>query len=243
MNGLVKVAYLTVQIDTFFASSIRVSVTILSPVMRQSRHFHATLSFLIGFCISILLVRQFRERNPTNDVHRLIGARDYAPMINRLTLPRRSIVDYLSQYRTNIEGSSRKEILYAIWVVAQFQYRWLNIVGSIGEIGPHHGQLTTFLYLMRRYRGQRLFAVEPTVQSDESIRRRKKIILHNVLQYADAYEDEISIHFGPTLELNPVFHNLSTPSTWWNQEIVAGQAIQLISVRSILLVFFDFELF
>ena len=244
MNDLVRVADLTVQINCLSAASQRVTVTIVSLVMRQSRYFQATLSFLLGLCFSILFVRHFRGGNPTTDVDRLIGTHShYAPMINRLNLPRRSIVDYLSEYRTKIEGSLRKEILYAIWIIAQFQYRWLNIVGSIGEIGPHHGQLTTFLYLMRRFRGQKLFAVEPTKVSNESIRERKRIFLHHVLQYADAYEDEINMYFGSTLNFTPIFTNVSTPFNWWNQAISAGQAIQLISVRSILLFFFDSALF
>lgn len=152
----------------------------------------------------------------------------------RVTVPLALHRKYLAEYSTAIDGWFNYEVLYVIWTLTQFQYDDLHLIGAIGEIGVHHGKLTCYLYLMRRYEEQILFAVDvfekQALNKDNSGLGRKDIFLNNVKTYADLSSSQLLIYSGSSLDLNPSFSKDKNAVSWWHSEILEQQGIQIISV-------------
>lgn len=154
---------------------------------------------------------------------------------------------YLQEYDTTIDGWFSREILYALWVISQYQYDTLNIYGGIGEIGVHHGKLTSYMYLLRRYQEQTLFAVDvfdnQALNKDGSGRGQKDMFLKHIRNYAQVSSNEVAMYAGSSLDLNPIFSQDDSAVRLWNEEIVGERGLQLVSVschdfQSLILCFF-----
>ena len=146
---------------------------------------------------------------------------------------------YLKEYATNVDGWIHREIFYAVWVISQYQYEHLNLFGGIGEIGVHHGKFTCFLYLLRRYKEQNIFAVDvfdnQKLNKDGSGRGQKETFFKHVREYTQIFRNELAIYSGSSLDLNPVFSKENKAISWWEKSVVGQRGLQLVSV-SILLV-------
>ena len=167
-------------------------------------------------------------------IERFVETPQLPALTDRIQLPVQLFTQYLQEYRTQIDGWFSREVLYVIWIVAQYQYDHLHLSGSIGEIGVHHGKFTCFLYLMRRYREQKLFAVDvfdnQALNKDESGRGEKEFFLNNVRKYADLHRNELALYAGSSADLNPTFSTNRSAMQWWKNEAVGPRGLQLVSV-------------
>ena len=154
-------------------------------------------------------------------------------------MPRRLHLKYLDEYQRKVDGWINHEILYFVWILSQYQYETLKTFGAIGEIGVHNGKFTCYLYLMRRYEEQKLFAVDvfdnQVLNKDGSGRGQKDIFLRHVGIYAHVLPEQLTMYAGSSLDLNPIFSKDNRAIQWWIDSVVGNQGIQIISVR---LVFF-----
>jgi hypothetical protein len=143
-------------------------------------------------------------------------------------------VRYLNEYATEVDGWINREIFYVVWVVSQYQYEHLNVFGGIGEIGVHHGKFTCFLYLLRRYQEQNLFAVDvfdnQALNKDGSGLGQKDVFFKNIREYAQIFKNEVAIYSGSSLDLNPIFFVNEKAISWWQDQVVGGRGLQLVSV-------------
>lgn len=149
---------------------------------------------------------------------------------------------YLREYAGAVDGWIHREIFYAVWVINRYQTEQLNLFGGIGEIGVHHGKFTCFLYLLRRYEEQTLFAVDvfdnQALNKDGSGRGQKEIFLKNVRDYSQLNENQLAIYSGSSLDLNPVFSTNTIAINWWKENVVGKRGLQLVSVSFLLIKIF-----
>ncbi|CAF4141278.1 unnamed protein product, partial [Rotaria magnacalcarata] len=115
-----------------------------------------------------------------------------------------------------------------------FQYEKIHVIGVIGEIGVHHGKFTCYLFLLRRSKKQILFAVDVFEQQylnkDKSGRGSLTVFRGNLRDYANLHEKDVTIYAGSSLDLNPKFSNNNVAISWWKNEVVGHQGLQLVSV-------------
>ena len=204
-----------------------------------SRRLPITFPFLVGVWLGFMLssgsssyksVVSLLDEPP----ERFVETSRLAVPTNRIDLPVQLFNQYLQEYATKIDGWFSREVLYVVWVVAQYQYDHLHLAGSIGEIGVHHGKYTCFLYLMRRYREQKLFAVDvfdnQALNKDGSGRGQLEFFLNNVRKYSDLHRNELSLYAGSSADLNPTFSTNRSALQWWKNEAVGPRGLQLVSV-------------
>lgn len=212
----------------------------LRMIMLQLRHFPIIAAFIAGAFLGVTLNNWHGSSLRSSSFiiendHRLAALKKVPPAVTRIELSTQQYSQYLQEYQTQIDGWFSREILYAIWILTRYQYDHLNVVGAIGEIGVHHGKFTCFLFLMRRYREQTLFAVDvfdnQALNKDGSGRGQKDLFLNNIRKYADVHRNEVALYAGSSLDLNPVFSADSPQVTWWKDAIVGERSIQLVSVR------------
>lgn len=165
---------------------------------------------------------------------------------DRLPFPTQLLTTYLAEYETKIDGWFSREVLYATWVLIQYQYDHLKIFGGIGEIGVHHGKFTAFLYLMRRYREQTLFAVDvfenQKLNRDVSGNGRENIFLNTIRKYGDVHRNEVVIYSGSSLDLNPQYTSNQNKIHWWRERIVKKRGLQFVSVSCAFTMFITFTI-
>ena len=212
----------------------------LRMVMFHIRYFPLIAAFLAGALLGLTL-NNWHDSSPRSspfaieNEHRLAALRKVPPPVTRIEISSQQHLQYLQEYQTQIDGWFSREILYVIWILTRYQYDHLNVVGAIGEIGVHHGKFTCFLYLMRRFREQTLFAVDvfdnQALNKDGSGRGQKDLFLNNVRKYADVHRNELALYAGSSLDLNPIFSADFPQTTWWKDAIVGERSIQLVSVR------------
>lgn len=208
-------------------------------MMRTRRRILFVLTFIVGLFVGFQQDTRngslFRRSTPANErLHSLVWYDDQPLPLDRVSVPRRLHRKYLAEYSIKIDGWFSHDILYVLWTISQFQYQKLKVFGAIGEIGVHHGKLTCYLYLMRRYREQILFAVDvfanQSLNKDGSGHGQKDIFLRNIAAYAHLDPTEVTIYSGSSLDLNPTFAQREEPIRWWMQSVVDDRGIQLISV-------------
>ena len=197
------------------------------------------IALILGILIGVFFQR-FRSVDlddsfDRNDrVHSYIQSDRSAQMTNRVHISRRLHFKYLDEYRRKVDGWIDHEIFYFVWLLSQYQYKVLDKFGSIGEIGVHHGKFTCYLYLMRRYEEQTLFAVDvfdnQLLNKDGSGHGQKDVFLRNIGMYTYALPDQIIIYAGSSLDLNPIFSKQDRITQWWIDKVLGTQGIQIISV-------------
>jgi hypothetical protein len=212
-------------------------------MIRTRRRILFVLAFIVGLFVGFRHDTRnglsFRRSVSVNErLHSLVAHDDQPWPVDRASVPRRLHRKYLAEYTIKIDGWFNHEILYVIWTISQFQYQKLKVVGAIGEIGVHHGKFTCYLYLMRRYKEQILFAVDvfekQSLNKDGSGNGQKDVFLRNIAAYAHMDSDDLTIYSGSSLDLNPIFAQREEPIKWWQKQVIEQRGIQLISVsRSI----------
>ena len=199
------------------------------------------IAFLFGIFVGLILRRyqQLPARPSPSSYDHLnnhIRFDRSVQMINRVQMPRRLHLKYLDEYQRKVDGWINHEILYFVWILSQFQYEKLKTFGAIGEIGVHHGKFTCYLYLMRRYEEQKLFAVDvfdnQLLNKDGSGYGQKDIFLRHVGIYAHVLPEQLAMYAGSSLDLNPVFSKDDRAIDWWTDTVVGTQGVQIISVSS-----------
>lgn len=204
----------------------------------------AVCAFALGFVFAMLLNRLGRPHSShatwlNRQSERYPGSRSI--IRNNVHTAGEIYLRYLREYATAVDGWIYKEIYYVVWVINQYQVEQLNLFGGIGEIGVHHGKFTCFLYLLRRYEEQNLFAVDvfdnQELNKDGSGRGQKEIFLKNVREYSQIYRNELAIYSGSSLDLNPIFSSNTKAINWWKDTVVGKRGLQLVSVRFIVILF------
>jgi hypothetical protein len=171
------------------------------------------------------------------NVYRFARLPAKAVPVDSLVVPGQFYGKYLRESETKVHGWINREILYAIWIIARYQYEQLQLVANIGEIGVHHGKFTCFLYLMRRFHEQKLFAVDvfehQSLNTDGSGRGDQQLFLANILEYADVRREDVAIYDHSSLDLNIDFSSKPQMTSWWQTEVIGTRGIQLVSVGNI----------
>ena len=215
-------------------------------VLKVLRRFPIVFPFCIGIWFGLVVTNGSSHYKTvvsvwTGQTDRFVPTKNVPLPIDRIPPSSQLLTKYLDEYQTKIDGWFSREILYVIWVVTRYQYDHLHLVGGIGEIGVHHGKFTCFLYLMRRYREQNLFAVDvfdnQALNKDGSGRGQKQTFLNSVREYANIQEKDLILYAGSSLDLNPSFSTNQTSVQWWKSDLVGKRGLQLVSVNDIL--FFD----
>lgn len=226
-------------------------------VLKILKRFPIVFPFCIGIWFGFIITNGSNHYNNvvlvwTGQTDRFVPTKNLPLAIDRIPASSQSLTKYLDEYQTKIDGWFSREILYVIWVVSRYQYDDLHLVGGIGEIGVHHGKFTCFLYLMRRYREQNLFAVDvfdnQALNKDGSGRGQKQTFLNSVRDYAGIQEKDLKLYAGSSLDLNPSFSTNQTAVQWWKSDLVGQRGLQLVSVNDVVFfesfdVFFVFLLF
>ena len=207
----------------------------------QVRYFSLIAAFIVGVYLGLTFstwhsTTETSVSPSTDNQLRFLAWKKLSLPSNRVEVTSQQYQQYLKSYETQIDGWFSREILYVIWTITRYQYDHVNIAGAIGEIGVHHGKFTCFLYLMRRYREQTLFAIDvfdnQALNKDKSGQGRKDLFLNNVRLYADVHRNELAVYGGSSLDLNPLFSENPEQFAWWNDNVVGERGIQLISVRA-----------
>ena len=230
-------------------SLIRVFRVLHMATYRRLR-LSAICAFALGFLFAILLNRLGRSHSNhatwlNRQSERYPGSRSI--IRNNIHTTGEIYLRYLREYATAVDGWIHKEIYYVVWVISQYQTEQLSLFGGIGEIGVHHGKFTCFMYLLRRYEEQNLFAVDvfdnQELNKDGSGRGQKEIFLKNIREYAQIYRNEVAIYSGSSLDLNPTFSSNAKAINWWKDNVVGGRGLQLVSVSVTISLAFSSYLF
>jgi hypothetical protein len=208
----------------------------------HSNRTRLILVFLLGISLGSLLSSHIGRQSEDSlsfidDEYRFDRSAQVSLPAHDIEIPGHLFMQYLQEYQTQIDGWFSREVLYATWIFVNYQYQHLNIVGGIGEIGVHHGKFTCFLYLLRRSREQKLFAIDvfdnQALNKDGSGRGQKDIFLNNIRKYADIHRIEVAMYAGSSLDLNPYLSNQRNHALWWHTDVVGTRGLQLISVGNL----------
>lgn len=205
-------------------------------VYRRFR-FPVVLAFIAGLVCGVIFNNL--NRSTSNDLQFLDDDYERYPdsrsvIRNNVYMNSALFMRYLKEYSTYVDGWIHREIFYVVWVISQYQYEHLNLFGGIGEIGVHHGKFTCFLYLLRRYKEQNIFAIDvfdnQALNKDGSGRGQKETFLKHVREYTQIFRNELAIYSGSSLDLNPVFSKEKKAISWWQRNVVGRRGLQLVSV-------------
>lgn len=198
-------------------------------MMARFSRFSAASIFLFGIFVDMMLYSLTQSAfdnqkycDGNDDYDRYPKSRSVSE--NPIYTSSTTYLRYINEYSTKMEGW----FLYAIWVFSQYQYDHLNLFGGIGEIGVHHGELTCYLYLLRRYQEQNLFAVD--IFDNQTLNKQKGLFLKHIREYSQVFENELAIYVGSSLDLNPVFSTDKKAISWWQSQVVGERGLQLVSV-------------